>query len=75
LIKKTTKSAVHISVWNYPYVEFEYVRRALENVEKLVEGRVRTYNELFSKTNPNAQTAETTGMGEIKDGEALMISK
>jgi len=51
------------------------IKEALENLEKPVEGVIRTYNKPFSKTNHNAQTAESTGMGEIKGGKALMITK
>ena len=51
------------------------IKEALEDLEKPVDGVVRSYSKPFSKTNHNAQTAETTGMGEIKNGKALMIAK
>lgn len=53
----------------------EKIAAALENLEKPVVGIVRTYNKPFSATNHDAQTADTTGMGVIKNGTAVMITK
>jgi branched-chain amino acid transport system substrate-binding protein len=49
------------------------VKLALEDLKTPVEGIVQTYKKPFSVDKHDAQTVETTGMGEIKDGKVRMV--
>lgn len=49
------------------------VRVALESLQKPVDGIITTYKKPFSAGDHDAQTVETVGLGEVKDGKALKV--
>lgn len=51
------------------------IKAALESLQQPVEGIIQTYKAPYSASNHEAQTNETTGMGVIKGGKAVMLAK